>query len=133
MCLLWGSTFVLVKNALDDISPALFLGIRFSIAAVLLTFVYLARRKPGPRLWMGGIVAGLFLYTGYFLQTLGLRFTSPAKSGFLTGLYIVLVPLLTAAVYQKAPGLSEWVGVSLGNRRHGSDDADYGQLRDRNG
>ena len=113
VCLLWGSTFVLVKNALDDISPALFLGIRFSIAAVLLTFVYLARREPGPRMWAGGIVAGLFLYTGYFLQTLGLRFTSPAKSGFLTGLYIVLVPLLTAAVYQKAPGLSEWVGVSL--------------------
>jgi drug/metabolite transporter (DMT)-like permease len=113
VCLLWGSTFVLVKNALEDISPALFLAIRFSIAAVLLTFVYLARREPGPRLWVGGIVAGLFLYTGYFLQTLGLRFTSPAKSGFLTGLYIVLVPLLTAAVYQKAPGLSEWVGVSL--------------------
>ena len=113
VCLLWGSTFVLVKNALEDISPALFLGIRFSIAAILLTFVYLARRQPGPRLWTGGIVAGLFLYTGYFLQTLGLRFTSPAKSGFLTGLYIVLVPLLTAAVYQRAPGLSEWIGVSL--------------------
>jgi drug/metabolite transporter (DMT)-like permease len=113
VCLLWGSTFVLVKNALDDISPALFLGFRFSIATVLLTFVYVARRKPGPQLWMGGIVAGLFLYTGYFLQTLGLRFTSPAKSGFLTGLYIVLVPLLTAAVYQKAPGMSEWIGVSL--------------------
>ena len=46
VCLLWGSTFVLVKNALDDISPPLFLAIRFSIASVLLAIVYLARRNP---------------------------------------------------------------------------------------
>jgi len=113
VCLLWGSTFVVVKKALDDISPALFVGIRFSIATILLAGVYFSRSRSGARPWLGGIVTGIFLYTGYFLQTLGLRFTSPAKSGFLTGLYIVLVPLLTAAVYQKAPGLSEWFGVSL--------------------
>ena len=46
VCLLWGSTFVLVKNALPDISPALFLAFRFSIATALLSFIFLARRKP---------------------------------------------------------------------------------------
>ena len=53
------------------------------------------------------------MYAGYFLQTLGLQYTTASKSGFLTGLYIVLVPLLGAAVYQKVPGISEWIGVSL--------------------
>ncbi|HYI96190.1 MAG TPA: DMT family transporter [Bryobacteraceae bacterium] len=113
VCLLWGSTFVLVKNALDDISPVLFIGIRFSIATIVLGGVYAMRRKPGKVTWRGGLVAGLFLFIGYFLQTVGLRYTTPAKSGFITGLYIVLVPLLLAAVYRKAPGLSEWIGVVL--------------------
>jgi drug/metabolite transporter (DMT)-like permease len=113
VCLLWGATFVLVKNALDDISPTLFLAIRFSIASVLLALLYLSRREPIRRGWTGGLLAGLFLYTGYFLQTLGLKYTTASKSGFLTGLYIVLVPLIGAAVYQKVPGLSEWMGVSL--------------------
>lgn len=113
VCIIWGSTFVLVKGALDDISPALFIGIRFSIAAAALGMVVAVRRKAPPRLWVGGIVVGVALFAGYFLQTLGLRFTSAAKSGFITSLYIVLVPLLAAAVYQKAPGFSEWVGVLL--------------------
>jgi drug/metabolite transporter (DMT)-like permease len=113
VCLLWGSTFVLVKNALEDVSPALFLGIRFSIAAVVLAILYAARRNSENRGWRGGIFAGLFLFGGYFLQTLGLRFTTPAKSGFITGLYIVLVPLLLAIVYRKVPGLSEWLGITL--------------------
>ncbi len=113
VCLLWGSTFVLVKNALADISPVLFIGIRFSIATIVLGGIYAMRRKPGKVSWRGGLVAGLFLFTGYVLQTIGLRFTTPAKSGFITGLYIVLVPLLLAAVYRRAPGLSEWIGVVL--------------------
>jgi drug/metabolite transporter (DMT)-like permease len=113
VCLLWGSTFVLVKNALDDVSPALFLGIRFSIAAVILAVVYAFRRTSRTHSWRGGIVAGAFLFGGYFLQTLGLRFTTPAKSGFITGLYIVLVPLLLAVVYRRVPGFSEWLGVLL--------------------
>ena len=113
VCLIWGSTFVLVKNALNDVSPALFLAIRFSLAAVLLFAVYAARTKPAAHAWKGGVATGLFLFVGYLLQTMGLRFTTPAKSGFLTGLYIVLVPLLTALVYRRVPGVSEWMGVML--------------------
>jgi drug/metabolite transporter (DMT)-like permease len=113
VCLIWGSTFVLVKNALADVSPALFLAIRFSIASVLLLVVYAARTKPAAHPWLGGMATGLFLFAGYLLQTMGLRFTTPAKSGFLTGLYIVLVPLLTAIVYRRVPGVSEWIGVLL--------------------
>lgn len=114
VCFFWGATFVLVKNALTDISPMLFLAIRFSIASTLLAGVYALRRGSAKVIWGGGIICGVFLMVGYFLQTLGLRFdTTPAKSGFLTALYIPLVPVLIAIVYRKLPSLSEWLGVGL--------------------
>jgi drug/metabolite transporter (DMT)-like permease len=113
-CLVWGSTFVVVRNALADVSTVLFLALRFSIAALLLGTLHIARggtlRQPGLK---AGTVTGLLLYSGYVLQTAGLRFTTPAISGFLTGLYIVLVPLLAAAFYRRMPCLSEWIGVTL--------------------
>ena len=112
VALVWGATFVLVKDALADISPDLFLAWRFSIAALLLGLN--AMRLPrAQRRYLPGIVAGLLLFTGYLLQTLGLRFTTPAKSGFLTGLYIVFVPLATAAVYRRPPKWIECVGVAI--------------------
>jgi drug/metabolite transporter (DMT)-like permease len=112
VCLIWGSTFVLVKNALADVSTMLFLAMRFGLATVALLGLYALRRRSW-RLggWRAGIAVGGFLYVGYLFQTVGLRFTTPAKSGFITGLYIVLVPLLSAAVYRRLPGISEWVGV----------------------
>jgi drug/metabolite transporter (DMT)-like permease len=114
VALIWGSTFVLVKSALEDISTVLFLALRFSMAAIALSGILVLRQKhrQEPRRWMAGLVTGAFLYLGFLLQTLGLRFTTAAKSGFITGLYIVVVPLLSAIVYRKAPGISEWLGVT---------------------
>lgn len=103
-----------MKGALEDVSPVLFLALRFSIAAVVLGFVYV-RRHGGTirgREWVGGIFTGLFLYTGYVFQTVGLRYTTAAKSGFITGLYIVLVPFLMAIVYRKVPQISEIIGAA---------------------
>ena len=114
VALIWGSTFVLVKSALDDVSAALFVALRFSIATGVIAAVLVWRRGRhfgDGRSYKGGILAGVFLYAGYLLQTIGLRYTSPAKSGFLTGLYVVLVPLLTAALYRRSPAISEWIGV----------------------
>ena len=114
VCLAWGSTFVLVKNALDDVSTVLFLALRFTAAAVLLGGLYAIRGGRVTRKGLGaGLLTGALLYSGYLFQTVGLRWTTPAISGFLTGLYIVLVPLFAAVVYAKSPGLSEWVGVLL--------------------
>jgi drug/metabolite transporter (DMT)-like permease len=115
VCLIWGSTFVLVKNALDDVSTILFLALRFSAATVLLGGLYLARggRLTNIKAVRGGAFTGVFLYAGYVLQTMGLRWTTPATSGFITGLYIVMVPLFAAALYRKMPGVSEWLGVIL--------------------
>ena len=112
--LVWGATFVLVKNALADISTVLFLGLRFGLAALILGAVYRARGGRITRKGVGaGILVGSLLYSGYLLQTFGLKYTSPATSGFITGLYVPMVPMLSAAIYRRPPGVSEWMGVTL--------------------
>ncbi|MDZ4799074.1 MAG: DMT family transporter [Bryobacteraceae bacterium] len=112
VCLFWGATFVMVKSALDDVSTVLFLALRFSIATVLLFGVF---RLRGRRLTSHGVWAGLLvgslLYAGYLLQTIGLKYTTPATSGFITGLYIPFVPVLQAIVFRRMPGMMEWLGI----------------------
>ncbi len=110
---IWGATFVLVKAAIRDISPALFLAVRFIVATVALVILYRSVWR-GPVTWIllaRGSLAGAFLYSGYLLQTLGLRLTSPPKSAFITGLCTVMVPLLAALVYRIRPQASEVLGV----------------------
>lgn len=91
----WGSTFVLVKDALADISPLLFNLLRMVLAAFCLGIIY--RRHIGHidrRALIFGAVTGLFLATGYQFQTAGLRLTTPSKSAFITGMTVIFVPLL---------------------------------------
>lgn len=91
----WGSTFVLVKDALADISPLLFNLFRMALAALCLMVLY--RRHIGQidrRAIAFGSIAGLFLATGYQFQTAGLRLTTPSKSAFITGMTVIFVPLL---------------------------------------
>lgn len=101
----WGSTFVLVKDALNDISPLLFNLIRMALATLCLAAVY---RKHFPRLTpealVGGAVAGFFLAVGYQFQTAGLALTTPSKSAFLTGLTVIIVPLLSVIPALRVPG-----------------------------
>ena len=116
VALAWGTTFVLVKRTLVEISTVYFLALRFSLASVcmLLLFMRPFRRAGARAVWRGlrgGAVAGLFLWTGYMLQTFGLKYTSAGNSGFLTGLYIVLVPLISAAVYRQWPQIAELTGI----------------------
>ena len=110
---IWGATFVLVKEALGGISPALFLAARFSLAAAALLVLFRGIWKQ-PVAWKslaGGGLTGIFLYSGFLLQTLGLRLTTPPKSAFITGLSTVMVPLLAALVYRIRPQVSEVAGV----------------------
>ncbi|HEY7306034.1 MAG TPA: DMT family transporter [Bryobacteraceae bacterium] len=118
VALVWGSTFVIVKRALLEISPTYFLAVRFALASLCLFLIFLpAFRRTSTRDILrglrGGASAGLFLWLGFVLQTLGLRFTSAGNSGFLTGLYIVLVPLIGAAVYRRWPVMRELTGITL--------------------
>jgi drug/metabolite transporter (DMT)-like permease len=101
----WGSTFVLVKDALNDISPLLFNLIRMALATLCLAAVY--RKHLGrltPESLVGGAVAGFFLAVGYQFQTAGLALTTPSKSAFLTGLTVIIVPLLSVIPALRVPG-----------------------------
>ena len=116
--LIWGATFVIVKSALADISALYFLALRFALASLCMLLMFLpAFRRAAPRaIWRGlrgGAIAGIFLWMGYVFQTLGLKYTSAGNSGFLTGLYIVLVPLISAAVYRRWPHARELIGIAV--------------------
>jgi drug/metabolite transporter (DMT)-like permease len=114
--LAWGCTFVVVKRTLEGVSPLLFLAMRFTIAAIALMLLFPSAwrgREPAgkPVPLRAGLIAGCFLFSGYAFQTIGLRLTSAAKSAFITGLSIALVPLAGALVYKIRPRLFEVVGV----------------------
>jgi drug/metabolite transporter (DMT)-like permease len=94
---IWGSTFVVVKDALSDVSPLLFNLIRMCLAFVCLALIYRGHLGRIDRRALGaGAVIGFCLAMGYQFQTAGLRLTTPSKSAFITGMVVVLVPLLAA-------------------------------------
>jgi len=111
--LLWGSSFTLVKSAIEDVSVVLFLALRFSVAAVALILVYRRDCWSDSRAIRGGIWCGLLLTAAYLLQTFGQRYTTPARSGFLTALNVVLVPFFAALVYKIVPRWMEALGILL--------------------
>jgi drug/metabolite transporter (DMT)-like permease len=116
VAVVWGTTFVVVKQALGEISTVYFLALRFCLASLCMLAMFwpafrrLSWREIGFGL-RGGALAGIFLWLGYMLQTFGLKYTGAGKSGFITGLYIVLVPLLSAAIYHRWPQTRELLGV----------------------
>ena len=97
---LFGATFVVVKSALDDISPLSFVAWRFLIGAIILFALALPR---GREIWIHGTIAGVALFAGYALQTAGLQYTSASNSALITGLYVVLTPFLAAIFARRAP------------------------------
>ena len=113
VAMLWGGTFVIVKYALADISSLVYLFLRFALAGVLLLLYFYKQpvfRIPLRSFGLAALV-GALLMTGYVLQTIGLLTVSPAKSAFLTGLYIPLVPILGSLLFRRAPRWQEIVGL----------------------
>lgn len=101
----WGSTFVLIKSALSDSTPAAFNLIRMTLAFVLLAVAYHRSWRTIRRSQIAaGALVGLCLAAGYQFQTIGLVRTTPSKSAFITGLVVVLVPLFSAVPALRPPG-----------------------------
>lgn len=116
VALIWGVTFVFVKRALGEMSTMYFLAVRFSLASLCLLLIFLPslRAVGAQAVWRGlrgGMAAGVLLWLGYTLQTFGLKYTTAGKSGFLTGFYILLVPLFGAVLFRKRPRLAEVAGI----------------------
>lgn len=92
----WGVTFVLVKDALNDASPLLFNLLRMTLATIALVIInHRHLRNINRTSLISGLIVGLFLAAGYQFQTAGLARTTAAKSAFITGLVVVFVPLFT--------------------------------------
>lgn len=95
--LIWGATFPATKAALDQIPPLSFLFLRFLLGAGLVWMWFAVARHPLHRaraIVIAAAIATAFLFLGYVLQTVGLRFTSASNSAFITALYVIFVPLM---------------------------------------
>jgi len=112
--LIWGGTFVMVKEAVTSFPVFLFLALRFALAFVILLAIG-ARRLRGLG-WRGigaGVLIGLVLFAGYAFQTFGLRFTTASKAGFITGLSVTMVPVFSALLLRQRPRGEAVLGVIL--------------------
>lgn len=109
----WGSTFFLIKGLLDRIGVADLLAVRFAIASVVLVAAGFRHLRMSRTTLLHGAVLGCLFGLAQLLQTAGLGLTSASSSGFLTGLYVVITPLLGAALFRsRTPGWT-WVAVGL--------------------
>lgn len=102
--LIWGSTFFMIKDAVDDVDPMFMLAFRFTLAAAVLAVVFWRRWKDvdWAYVWQGGVL-GLLLGAAYIIQLFGLMGTTPGKNAFFTAVYCVIVPFLYWAVDRKRP------------------------------
>ncbi len=108
----WGATFVLIKSALAQVSPLVFNSLRMTMAALALFLIFRKSLSGFTRhSIVGGAAMGVFLFMGYAFQTSGLRLTTPSKSAFITGLAVVLVPLIVAATGRRVPSRHTLLGV----------------------
>ncbi len=110
----WGSTFVMVRDAVADYPVFSFLAWRFAIATVAFAVIFPKTfARMNLRTLATGVIAGLLLTGGYVFQTFGLApgMTSPGRAAFITGMFVVITPFLQATILRRMPRWTAWVGV----------------------
>lgn len=134
--IIWGSSFFILKNTLDEMPLYFILSIRFLVGALLLFLVGCKNWKKLNKkyLWAGGIT-GVFLALAYITQTIGLQYTTPSKNAFLTTFYCILVPFFCWGVTKKAPDKFNLVAAmvcltGIGLVSLGSDDIGFNFMGD---
>jgi drug/metabolite transporter (DMT)-like permease len=110
----WGSTFFLIKEIVDVIPPIDFLGVRFLIAGAVIAVVRARSLFRCPRpVWIRGAVLGLVYAGAQVLQTVGLQHTHASVSGFITGMYVVLTPVVLLAVFRVRVSRRGWAAILM--------------------
>lgn len=110
----WGSSFVIVHGLVQRISPLDFLGVRFAIAGLIAAAIWWRQMRKANRLtWHRGITAGLIFGVAQIAQTYGLAHTSASISGFISGMYVVLTPVLLVVLTRVRIGAWTWFAFAL--------------------
>jgi len=112
VCLVWGGTFVMMKNILSREAPLNVLFWRFTIATLFLLLI-LPQRLPDKNTFKYGLILGTALFGGYLFQTFGLVYTTPARSAFITGLSVILVPFFSFAFLRTKLKKETMIGVAM--------------------
>lgn len=114
VAIIWGFGFVVTKNALDNMTPYYILGFRFLISTVLLVAISYKKLKSITKKQLkAGVVIGLFLFFGFATQTVGLKYTTAGKQGFITATNVVIVPFMYWILTKKKPDIFEVLGAIL--------------------
>lgn len=112
--LIWGSTFLIVKNAVSLSGPFTYLTLSYGVGSLTLALIFHKRLRHITRTeLLSGLVLGMILFTAYALQTTGLQYTTVSKAGFITGLYVPLVPVFAYLLLRQKPTQGAIVGFVL--------------------
>jgi drug/metabolite transporter (DMT)-like permease len=112
--LIWGATFVIIKIALQDISPLLFISIRFLLASlILLPFVFKLLLGISKMELYGGLLLGTLYFLGFTTQTIGLKYTTATKSGFITGSFVIFTAIFQSIIEKRIPKKGTVIGITL--------------------
>jgi len=111
---IWGSTFVVAKIGFADISPFVFITVRYLLAAALFGIVFLKQLRGIPRsTWRRGTILGVLIGVGLLLQNLGLSTTTASNAGFITGMMVIFTPLAQILFLKKKPKLGNFIGIVI--------------------
>lgn len=114
--IVWGTSFVLVKDVIEQVTPMVWLTIRFTLGSLALALLALFMGRLRGLTWREvrwGTLIGCFIWAGYALQTLGLQLTSASNGGFITGLSVVMVPILSLLILKQKTNRWALTGVAL--------------------
>lgn len=113
--IIWGFAFVVVKNSLDSINTEYMLALRFTVAVVALSLIFIKKFKKINLLYIrNGAILGAFLFISYAFQTYGCEQTTAGKNAFLTTIYVIIVPFLSWIINKKKPNKFCIIGAVLG-------------------
>ena len=112
--LVWGTSFVILKDTISEVPPMFVIAIRFLVAGIVLALFFIKKLKSvSKRSLLRGVIVGLFLAAAYVTQTYGLMNTTPGKNAFLTSSYVVMCPFMLWILFKKKPNVKNIVSAVI--------------------